>query len=252
MSKYLGISKSTISYRDKKFAIKFVENSDCYFCKCHNQKAKRFKKNLPSQHFYAHVFDLLKDVYYQMASRNLTDSGLSITREKLLQVKKSQVKNFVKREIKTCDNCKKAYNGNTFLYVHVSKHSQKCKEYYNSKRKLHDLKKQRDLEISTRQKLKPKSSHEKIMNDIKNNFQYKMKLNFNILVNQVKIAGNSGNIENFNTCRKILAHENREKIISLFYCKSEEERENLRLMLQQAYVITHVMNTIGLINIFKF
>ena len=90
------------------------------------------------------------------------------------------------------------------------------------------------------------------MIDIKNNFQYKMKLNFNILVNQVKIAGNSGNIENFNTCRKILAHENREKFISLFYCKSEEERENLRLMLQQAYVITHVMNIIGLINISKF
>ena len=37
----------------------------------------------------------------------------------------------------------------------------------------------------------------------------------------------------------LLAHENREKFISLFFCKSEEERENLRLMLQQDYVITY-------------
>ena len=79
-----------------------------------------------------------------------------------------------------------------------------------------------------------------------------MKLNFNVLVNQVKIAGNSGNIENFNTCRKILSSENREKFLSMFYFKSDEEKDNLRLMLQQAYVITHVMNTIGLINVSKF
>ena len=69
------------------------------------------------------------------------------------------------------------------------------------------------------------------MNDIKQNFQYKMKLHFNI-------AGNSGNIENFNTCQKILSPENREKFISLFYFQSVEEKENLRLMLQQANVIT--------------
>ena len=76
------------------------------------------------------------------------------------------------------------------------------------------------------------------MIDIKQNFQYKMKLHFNIFVNQVKIAGNSGNIENFDTCQKILSPENREKILSLFYFQSVEEKENLRLMLQQANVIT--------------
>ena len=52
-----------------------------------------------------------------------------------------------------------------------------------------------------------------------------MKLDFNILVNQVKIAGNSGNIENFNTCRKILSSENREKFLSMFYFKNDEEKE---------------------------
>ena len=63
------------------------------------------------------IFDLLKDIYYQMASRNLTDSGMSIAREKLLQVKKSHAKNSMKRDIKICENCKKKYYGNTFLYV---------------------------------------------------------------------------------------------------------------------------------------
>ena len=66
----------------------------------------------------------------------------------------------------------------------------------------------------------------------------------------MKIAGNSGYIENFNTCRKILSSENREKILSMFYFKNDEEKENLRLMLQQAFVITHVMNTIGIKSFF--
>ena len=38
----------------------------------------------------------------------------------------------------------------------------------------------------------------------------------------------------------------------MFYFKIDEEKYNLRLMLQEAYVITHVMNTIGLIDISKF
>ena len=61
-----------------------------------------------------------------------------------------------------------------------------------------------------------------------------------------KIAGNSENIKNFNTCRKILSSENREKFLCIFYFKSDEEKDNLRI------IITHVMNTIGLIYISKF
>ena len=38
----------------------------------------------------------------------------------------------------------------------------------------------------------------------------------------------------------------------MFYFKNDEEKENLRLMLQQAFVITHVMNTIGMIDVSKF
>ena len=42
MSKSLGISKSTLGYKMKRYAIKFVENNDCYFCKNKAPKCDSF------------------------------------------------------------------------------------------------------------------------------------------------------------------------------------------------------------------
>ena len=55
-----------------------------------------------------------------------------------------------------------------------------------------------------------------------------------------------------NTCRIFLNPENREKVLNLFQCKDEKEKENLKLLLHQANIICGVTNTIGLVKLKKF
>ena len=54
-----------------------------------------------------------------------------------------------------------------------------------------------------------------------------MKLNFNVLVNQVKIAGNSGNIENFNTQRHLSRQtsfaDNTDDCLKILHLLSKQE-----------------------------
>ena len=145
--------------------------------------------NVPTNHAYSHFFDSFKSVFYQMHSRNRTQSGLSIAeeKEKLLKGRKKEKKK-EKSEIKEqkCISCHKVYQGYMRLYPHLRK--TRCGSYYGLST-VNKMKIDRDQEAKFKKQSKPLSDHEKIMKESKDYFTFIVKRDLHIAVNQVK-AGN--------------------------------------------------------------
>ena len=217
-------------------------------------------KNLPTQHLYSHIFSFIKDIYYQMNSRNNTTSGKSVQEEKDDQKKKKHKKNIhntKEKQRKKCDNCNKTYAGFCGLLTHAENgKNESCHEYYHRiyPRVLGHLKQNAKKEKETQKlekKAQPLTDHQQILSDAKDRFTHKVKKEFNIAVNQVKLSGNGANIENFNTTRIFLDPSNRDRAVKLMNPR-EEEKEDLYKFFQEAHVILSVTNSIGKINCQKF
>ena len=73
-----------------------------------------------------------------------------------------------------------------------------------------------------------------------------------IKIEQVKLAMQSGSVENGNTTMEILKQKNRADVLSMFYFENDEERMMVDSMLTQANIIIGVTNKIGKINVKAF
>ena len=90
------------------------------------------------------------------------------------------------------------------------------------------------------------------MDTAKKEFTDNVRNELGIRVNQVKVAGNVGSVENGPTTMKFVDTANRTKALNLFYCINDEEKANLNTMLDQASVIIGVTNRIGRIKVHEF
>ena len=207
--------------------------------------------NLPTAHLHSHIFSLIKDIFYQMRSRNRTQSSLSVNEE---QMNKGKQRNRTKKITLqlTCEatQCNQVYLGYQKLLLHVNK-SKKCLRYYKTKRMLETLTDQSKKEKKAQKLAKPKNDHDTILSQCKDLFTFMVKQEFGIAVNQVKVAGHGATVENFNTCRIFLDPSNRDRVIDLFMVDEEDERK-LRRFLKEAHVILSVTNSIGKVNVPEF
>ena len=211
--------------------------------------------NLPTAHFYHHGFDFLKDLNYEMCSRNYTASGKNMAANKLVAkaVRSSSVPKVQERTKQHCENCKKECAGYVYLVQHLNKPQFKnCWRFYRDKRLLEALESSKKNEQLINKKSRPKSETEKLKENMKFQFAAKMKLHLKICVNQAKSGGNSANIENFNTTREFLHPKNRAKVLSMYYCADDDEKKALQKLIMQMNVILIVSNSIGIIKVQKW
>ena len=212
--------------------------------------------NLPSQHFLSKVMDFCKDLNTELTSMNRTASGENLSQErkaaKLREQRRTKAAQKEKKENEVpCAMCNKMYKNSTTLLTHVTKKSKQCLSYYKGRRLLERLQDAKKREAVCRKKSAPKKTEDQIEEECKALFTKRIKEVLNIAVNQVKKSGHGASVENFNTTRKFLAPENREKVLSLYYC-DDKIKEDIRLFLQQAHVISHVVNRIGKIHVNQF
>ena len=89
-----------------------------------------------------------------------------------------------------------------------------CNVFYKENREFERLKVVTAKEKKFRAQTKPKTVHQKILEDTKSRFTADVKLYLNIAVNQVKIAGHGASVENFNTTRIGFAPKNRNTLVN--------------------------------------
>ena len=88
--------------------------------------------NEATLHFHPQIFDLIKDLNYQLNSRLRTSSGLAVAQQRVEKAKKN-----LQKERKQCKNCKKSY---VHLFsTHVNK-NKACSLFYKEIREFNRLK----------------------------------------------------------------------------------------------------------------
>ena len=176
--------------------------------------------NVPSQHFWSKIMAFAKELNYEIRSMHRTASGLNLFQEKKLanlKKKAAQKKKEKKENQHLCIHCKKKYASAATLYTHVNKTGD-CRRYYAGRRLLGSLAEEKKREAVVRKNSAPKKTEDQIRDECMALFTKQMKDKLNIAVNQCKKAGHGASVENFNTTRKFLAPENREKVLSMFPC----------------------------------
>ena len=83
-------------------------------------------------------------------------------------------------------------------------------------------------------------------------FTKNVKEQLGIKVNEIKVAGHGANVENGPTTMIFLNPDNRKKVLSLFHCINEKEKNDLNKLLHQASVIIGVTNRIGKVQVQDF
>ena len=127
-----------------------------------------------------------------------------------------------------------------------------CSQFYNKHKVLEKLK----SDAKHEQKFCRKNSNETLLEHyietVKNEFTENIHEKLGIRVIQFKVAGLGLPVENEPTTMKFLNPINREKTLSLFYTKSEKEKEILNEMLDRFLFIIGITNTIGRIHVQSF
>ena len=109
--------------------------------------------------------------------------------------------------------------------------------FYKENREFVRLKVVTAKEKKFRAQTKPKTVHQKILEDTKSRFTADVKLYLNIAVNQVKIAGHGASVENFNTTRIFFAPKNRNTVVNkIFKNLTSAEKADIELFMEQANV----------------
>ena len=150
--------------------------------------------------------------------------------------------------------CRQFCKGYIFLKTHVMKKSQpkKCKLFYTRANNLDELLKAAETELKFMRKIAKQTLLQKHLDTAKKEFTDNVKKELGIRVNQVKVAGHGASVENGPTTMKYLDLENRTKVLDLYYCINDEEKDDLKKLLDQASVIIGVTNRIGKIHVPEF
>ena len=143
--------------------------------------------------------------------------------------------------------CFKICKGHVFLKNHVmsKKQPKKCLEFYSNANFLEELKTNARAEIRFRRQVLKQTLLQKHLQTAKYDAIKQMATKLKIKIEQVKLAMQSGSVENGNTTMEILKQKNRADVLSMFYFENDEERMMVDSMLSQANVIIGVTNKIG-------
>ena len=209
--------------------------------------------NIPTMHFKIHIFDMIKKIAYQMNSRRHTESGKSVLEIQNLRGGKDKMTKY-KVSKQKCRNphCRQICKGFVALKSHVIKKSQRCLYFYTQANILEELEINAKAELKFRKKILNQSLLQSHLDTAKNDFKKMIRYQLGIKINQIKLAGHGASVENGPTTMKFLHPDNREKVLDLFYCVNDVERNNLDTLLDQASVIIGVTNRIGQVKVQEF